>query len=57
MPFAPSVLAERSADYFVKPKLMPALHMIMTFDTTRKAICDCRRDSPLKILPGGLPGS
>jgi carbamoyltransferase len=33
MPFAPSVLAERSADYFCKPKPMPAPHMIMTFDT------------------------
>jgi len=33
MPFAPSVLAERSADYFRKPKPMPAPHMIMTFDT------------------------
>jgi len=33
MPFAPSVLAERSKDYFRKPKPMPAPHMIMTFDT------------------------
>jgi len=33
MPFAPSVLAERSNDYFRKPKPMPAPHMIMTFDT------------------------
>jgi carbamoyltransferase len=33
MPFAPSVLAERSEDYFRKPKPMPAPHMIMTFDT------------------------
>ena len=33
MPFAPSVLAERSNDYFYKPKPMPAPHMIMTFDT------------------------
>jgi carbamoyltransferase len=33
MPFAPSVLEERSEDYFRKPKPMPAPHMIMTFDT------------------------
>jgi carbamoyltransferase len=33
MPFAPSVLEERSEDYFFKPKPMPAPHMIMTFDT------------------------
>ena len=33
MPFAPSVLEERSDEYFLKPKPMPAPHMIMTFDT------------------------
>jgi carbamoyltransferase len=33
MPFAPSVLEERSEDYFVKPKPMPAPYMIMTFDS------------------------
>ena len=33
MPFAPSVLQERCDDYFVKPKPMPAPHMIMTFDS------------------------
>ncbi len=33
MPFAPSVLEERSEDYFVKPKSMPAPYMIMTFNT------------------------
>jgi carbamoyltransferase len=33
MPFAPSVLAERSEDYFVKPKGMKAPYMIITFDT------------------------
>ena len=33
MPFAPSVLADRSEDYFRKPKPMPSPHMIMTFDT------------------------
>ena len=33
MPFAPSVLEERSKEYFLKPKPMPAPYMIMTFDT------------------------
>jgi carbamoyltransferase len=33
MPFAPSVLEERSEEYFLKPKPMPAPYMIMTFDT------------------------
>jgi carbamoyltransferase len=33
MPFAPSVLAERSEDYFRKPKPMAASYMIVTFDT------------------------
>jgi len=33
MPFAPSVLEERSEEYFAKPKPMPAPYMIMTFDT------------------------
>lgn len=36
MPFAPSVLQERSEDYFLKPKPMPAPHMIMTFDTRKE---------------------
>lgn len=36
MPFAPSVLEERSEDYFYKPKPMPAPHMIMTFDTRKE---------------------
>jgi carbamoyltransferase len=36
MPFAPSVLQERSDDYFQKPKPMPAPYMIMTFDTREK---------------------
>jgi carbamoyltransferase len=42
MPFAPSVLAERSEKYFRKPKPMPSPHMIMTFDThenKREAMC------------------
>jgi len=33
MPFAPSVLAERSHEYFRKPKPMDAPYMIVTFDT------------------------
>jgi carbamoyltransferase len=32
MPFAPSVLAQRSADYFSKSKPMAAPYMIVTFD-------------------------
>ena len=37
MPFAPSVLKERSADYFVKQKPVSSPYMIMTFDTTSRA--------------------
>lgn len=33
MPFAPSVLGDRASDYYVKPKDMPAPHMIVTFDS------------------------
>jgi carbamoyltransferase len=33
MPFAPSVLAERSENYFKKPKPVPAPYMILTFDS------------------------
>lgn len=36
MPFAPSVLAERSEDYFLKPKPMSAPYMIITFDTRKE---------------------
>jgi carbamoyltransferase len=32
MPFAPSVLAERSEEYFSKPKPIPAPYMVLTFD-------------------------
>jgi carbamoyltransferase len=35
MPFAPSVLEERAADYFIKIK--PARYMIEAFDTTERA--------------------
>ncbi|PYM63642.1 MAG: hypothetical protein DME11_16275 [Candidatus Rokuibacteriota bacterium] len=34
MPFCPSVLAERSADYLVNPKGVRAPYMILSFDTT-----------------------
>ena len=33
MPFAPSVLAERSEHYFKKPKPAPSPYMILTFDS------------------------
>jgi carbamoyltransferase len=33
MPFAPSVLAEKSDDYFIKPKNMKSPYMVITFDT------------------------
>jgi carbamoyltransferase len=36
MPFTPSVLAERSADYIVNPKGVRAPYMILTFDTTER---------------------
>jgi carbamoyltransferase len=36
MPFAPSVLAERSEEYAVKPKPMRAPYMIMAFDSTAR---------------------
>lgn len=32
MPFAPSILAERSEEYFVKPKPVAAPYMVLTFD-------------------------
>lgn len=34
MPFAPSVLAERSQDYFVNPKGVRSPYMILSFDST-----------------------
>ncbi len=36
MPFAPSVLAERSEEYALKPKPMSAPYMIMAFDSTAR---------------------
>ena len=52
MPFAPSVLAERSEDYFRKPKPMPAPHMIMTFDTHEEK----RAAIPAAIHPQDFTG-
>jgi carbamoyltransferase len=52
MPFAPSVLAERSGDYFRKPKPMPAPHMIMTFDTREEK----RAVIPAAIHPQDFTG-
>ena len=52
MPFAPSVLAERSGDYFRKPKPMPAPHMIMTFDTREEK----RTAIPAAIHPQDFTG-
>ena len=36
MPFCPSVLAERSAEYLVNPKGVRAPYMILSFDTTER---------------------
>ncbi|HEY3066261.1 MAG TPA: carbamoyltransferase C-terminal domain-containing protein [Methylomirabilota bacterium] len=36
MPFAPSILEERRADYLVNPKAVPAPYMILSFDTTAR---------------------
>jgi carbamoyltransferase len=36
MPFAPSILKEREADYIKNPKGFPAPYMIITFNTTEK---------------------
>ena len=36
MPFAPSVLGERSGDYFIKQKDMKAPYMIITCDTKKE---------------------
>jgi carbamoyltransferase len=52
MPFAPSVLTERSEDYFRKPKPMPAPHMIMTFDTHEEK----RAAIPAAIHPQDFTG-
>jgi carbamoyltransferase len=38
MPFATSILAERTADYLVNPKNIRSPYMIMTFDTTERYV-------------------
>lgn len=38
MPFATSILAERSSDYLVNPKMVKASYMILTFDTTDRFV-------------------
>ena len=46
MPFAPSMLAEREADYIVNPKRVQAPYMIVCFDTTERVA-----DLPAAIHP------
>jgi carbamoyltransferase len=41
MPFAPSVLAERAHDYYLKPKPMFAPYMIVAFDSLPQARSRC----------------
>ena len=36
MPFAPVILEEKSKDYIINPKNIPAQYMILSFDTTKK---------------------
>jgi carbamoyltransferase len=52
MPFAPSVLAERSEDYFLKPKPMNAPFMIITFDSRKEK----RAAIPAAIHPYDFTG-
>ncbi|KAA0240046.1 MAG: hypothetical protein EDM72_13200 [Chlorobiota bacterium] len=42
MPFAPSVLKEREADYIENPKKLGAPYMIMAFNSTQKARTELR---------------
>lgn len=42
MPFAPSVLKEREADYIENPKKISAPYMIMAFNSTQKAKTELR---------------
>lgn len=42
MPFAPSILEERAADYLVNPKNLPAPYMTVAFETTPLAHRDLR---------------
>jgi carbamoyltransferase len=47
MPFAPSMLAERAADYIVNPKGIDGRYMTMAFETTPRA----HRDIPAALHP------
>jgi carbamoyltransferase len=47
MPFTPTVLAERAADYIVNSKGLRSAHMTMAFETTPLA----RRDMPAALHP------
>lgn len=48
MPFTPSILAERAADYVVNPKGLRSPFMTLAFDSTELA----RRDLPAAMHPG-----
>jgi carbamoyltransferase len=47
MPFTPTVLADRAADYIVNPKALRSPYMTMAFDTTALA----RKDLPAALHP------
>jgi carbamoyltransferase len=49
MPFAPTVLAEREADFLLNPKKIPAPYMVLSFDTTERW-----RDIQAAIHPADL---
>jgi carbamoyltransferase len=62
MPFAPSILEERSIDYLVKPKSVRSPYMILSFDTTerssdfRAALHPFDRTArPQEVSPDGNP--
>ena len=50
MPFTPTILAEREADYIINPKRFPCPHMTLAFDSTPLA----QRDLVAAIHPGDL---
>lgn len=50
MPFTPSILAERGADYLVNPKKLLSPYMTLAFDSTELA----RKDLPAAIHPYDL---
>ena len=63
MPFAPSILAERSSDYLYKPKPVRAAYMTMSFDTVEKnrehLVAAIHREDgtarPHEVFPGDNP--